>query len=300
MLKVLQCLTFDNYETLRSNLQRHHFIDSLKNDYLGFQNIVEICHAKTNSQNATIIRSIDPTITLENFGTKTDIVTYRDVTIFSSENKPSFFNDFKFILDLNTSKYFISIDDFIVFSDDIDFLKSVISNFQNDSVLSKTESYKNLKLNLSDESSLMLYGDASELNTLLNTNFADDKKLNIPNYKSNAVQYIYDTDFAHVTAVFLAHKNKGKNNTVSEEFNISIDKELLTTPQLVNNHTNNQKDIIVQDTNNTLYLISNQGKVYWKKQLKEKILGEIEQIDTYKNGRLQLVFQYFKTVICIR
>ena len=287
-------LTFDNYETLRSNLQRHHFIDSLKNDYLGFQNIVEICHAKTNSQNATIIRSIDPTITLENFGTKTDIVTYRDVTIFSSENKPSFFNDFKFILDLNTSKYFISIDDFIVFSDDIDFLKSVISNFQNDSVLSKTESYKNLKLNLSDESSLMLYGDASELNTLLNTNFADDKKLNIPNYKSNAVQYIYDTDFAHVTAVFLAHKNKGKNNTVSEEFNISIDKELLTTPQLVNNHTNNQKDIIVQDTNNTLYLISNQGKVYWKKQLKEKILGEIEQIDTYKNGRLQLVFNTSK------
>jgi hypothetical protein len=39
-----------------------------------------------------------------------------------------------------------------------------------------------------------------------------------------------------------------------------------------------------------LYLISDSGSVLWKKQLQGKILGNIEQIDTYKNGRLQLAF----------
>ena len=56
------------------------------------------------------------------------------------------------------------------------------------------------------------------------------------------------------------------------------------------NHLNNQKEIVVQDIKNNLYLISNTGKILWKKQLNGPILGLIEQIDLYKNGRLQLVF----------
>ncbi|MEM5566025.1 ribonuclease HII [Psychroserpens sp. AS72] len=287
-------LTFDSIETIRTNLQRHQLLDTLQNENLDFQNIVEVSQAKTNSQNTIIIRSIDPATTLDNFAAKSSFDTYRDVTIFSSEKVPDILTDFKFIFNSDESKYFIVIDDFFMFSDDIDFLKSIISNYQSDSVLSNTESYKNLKQSLSDESSLLIYGDDSELNVILNTNFTDDKNLDISKYKSNAIQYTYDTNFAHITAVFLTHKNKGNRHTISEEFNMSIDAELLTNPQFVTNHTNNQKDIVVQDINNNLYLISNQGKVYWKKQLEGKILGKIEQIDTYKNGRLQLVFNTSK------
>ncbi|MGB5419872.1 MAG: ribonuclease HII, partial [Algibacter sp.] len=48
--------------------------------------------------------------------------------------------------------------------------------------------------------------------------------------------------------------------------------------------------------NNNLYLISNNGKILWKKQLQGPILGRIEQIDMYKNGRLQLAFATPKRV----
>jgi hypothetical protein len=285
-----QSLTFDNYDSIKNNLRKHQLIDTATTQDLSFSNVVEISQAKTNNQEAIIIRTIDPTTTFDNFETKTIIDTYRNVDIFTSENIPSFLFDFKFFLNSKSRKYFIPINDFIVLSDDINFLKSIISSVQNNSVLSKTNSYKNLKLHLSDESSLLIYGDHSELNTFLNLNFTDDKNLKISNYNSSAIQYVYDTNFAHVTAVFEASKKKSNNNTVSEEFNISLDVDLLTSPQLVKNHTNNHMDIIVQDLNNNLYLISSQGKVYWKKQLEGKILGKIEQIDTYKNGRLQLVF----------
>ena len=292
--KGFKSLTFDNYDSIKNNLLRHHLIDTTITQDFNFQNILEICQANTKTEEAILIRLIDPETTLENLDNKISIDTYRNVNIFSSESTPSFLIDFKFFLNSDASKYFISIDDFIVFSDDIDFLKSIISSAQNNSVLSETDSYKNLKLNLSDESSLLIYGDDSELNNVLNLNFTDDKKLDISKYKSSAIQYIYDTNFAHVTAVFETYKNKNNNNSVTEEFNIALDTDLLIQPQLVKNHTNNQMDIIVQDLNNNLYLISNQGKVYWKKQLEGKILGEINQIDTYKNGRLQLVFNTSK------
>ena len=50
------------------------------------------------------------------------------------------------------------------------------------------------------------------------------------------------------------------------------------------------KDIVVQDVNNKLYLISSSGSILWKRQLKGPVLGTIKQIDIYKNGRLQLAF----------
>ena len=49
-------------------------------------------------------------------------------------------------------------------------------------------------------------------------------------------------------------------------------------------------DVAVQDVNHVLYLIDNNGKILWQKQLDSKILGKISQVDLYKNGRLQLAF----------
>jgi len=39
-----------------------------------------------------------------------------------------------------------------------------------------------------------------------------------------------------------------------------------------------------------LYLVDNSGKIIWSKQIDEKILNKVFQIDSYKNGRLQYVF----------
>ena len=61
-------------------------------------------------------------------------------------------------------------------------------------------------------------------------------------------------------------------------------------PHFVTNHITKAKEIVVQDINDYLYLISNQGKVLWKKKIVGKILGQIKQVDIYKNGRLQLIF----------
>ncbi|MEM8928804.1 MAG: ribonuclease HII, partial [Bacteroidota bacterium] len=58
----------------------------------------------------------------------------------------------------------------------------------------------------------------------------------------------------------------------------------------VKNHRNHNYEIVVQDQDNHLYLISTEGKVLWKKQLEGRVQGKIHQVDLYKNGKLQLAF----------
>ena len=61
-------------------------------------------------------------------------------------------------------------------------------------------------------------------------------------------------------------------------------------PHFIKNYATKKLDIVVQDKKNNLYLISNKGSVVWKRKIGQPILGKISQIDLYKNGRLQLIF----------
>ncbi|MBT8299807.1 MAG: ribonuclease HII, partial [Maribacter sp.] len=101
---------------------------------------------------------------------------------------------------------------------------------------------------------------------------------------------VADQGFFHSTINIQQTGRKSKINTVSQLFTLQLDADLATNPQFVINHRTNKKEVVVQDQENNLYLISTQGKVLWKKQLEGQIQGKIHQVDIYKNRRLQLAF----------
>jgi ribosomal protein L23 len=135
---------------------------------------------------------------------------------------------------------------------------------------------------LSDEASLFVFKNSEGLSGILEKNTKD--------YNANVVQFIYEDDYAHVNGIIQKFKKRAASNTVTEAFTIALDADIISVPQTVKNHVTKAHDIAVQDVNNVLYLISNSGNVLWKKQLQGKILGNIEQIDIFKNSRLQLAF----------
>ena len=69
-----------------------------------------------------------------------------------------------------------------------------------------------------------------------------------------------------------------------------LDTVILGKPVLVDNHVSGNKEIMVQDAKNNLYLINNMGRILWKKPLDEPIMSDIYQIDYYKNNKLQYLF----------
>ena len=105
------------------------------------------------------------------------------------------------------------------------------------------------------------------------------------------LQFSYDRNFAHVNLVCKeASSKKQETGSVSEQFSIALDNAVLGEPQLFTNHRTNGRDIVVQDIQNKLYFISEEGKTLWTKKLGDPILGKIHEVDVLRNGKKQLAF----------
>jgi len=69
-----------------------------------------------------------------------------------------------------------------------------------------------------------------------------------------------------------------------------LDSTIVGKPALVENHNTGEKEILVQDALNNLYLINSMGRILWKKPLDGQIMSDFSQIDYYKNGKFQYLF----------
>jgi len=84
------------------------------------------------------------------------------------------------------------------------------------------------------------------------------------------------------------------NPSIEEERNtlweFEMKQRLAMKPQVFINHYSGAKEILVQDSSKTLYLINNKGKLLWKRSLPDFILGEIHMVDKFKNKKFQILF----------
>jgi len=69
-----------------------------------------------------------------------------------------------------------------------------------------------------------------------------------------------------------------------------LDTAISFKPQLVRNHNNGETEIFVQDMAGNAYLLNNVGRILWKVKLPEHIISPVYQIDIYRNGKLQMLF----------
>ncbi|MFS4418699.1 hypothetical protein [Maribacter sp. 2307ULW6-5] len=103
-------------------------------------------------------------------------------------------------------------------------------------------------------------------------------------------QFIAEDGYFHAQYFIRQHRTVTDHRKVQTAFRVQLDAEMARPPQFVTNHRNGRKEIVVQDTENTLYLISSTGKIRWKKKLDGPVQGKIHQVDLYRNNKLQLAF----------
>lgn len=84
-----------------------------------------------------------------------------------------------------------------------------------------------------------------------------------------------------------SQKIKEKALTVWESL---LDSTIITKPWLVTNHYTSEKEIMVQDASNSLYLVNSTGRVLWQVPLDGPVLSDVTQVDYYQNGKLQYLF----------
>lgn len=211
-------------------------------------------------------------------------------------NRSSFLNNrFSPIVNDYNANFCVLLKNAFVFSNKKNVLKTVIRSFKNVATFNKTSVFKTLNENITKESSILFISNSRNIKRFLKEDFSayflnDLNKIKLSKY-GLAAQTIVDKNFYHTNVVIQKIENQ-VNTNINEAnlFKVDFDSDLATNPQFVTNHQNGRKEIIVQDKNNVLYLISSKGKLLWKKQLSSLIQGKVKQVDILKNGRLQLAF----------
>jgi hypothetical protein len=172
-------------------------------------------------------------------------------------------------------------------------LKNILGNYLDRNTLDQNSAFVGLKEKLADENSFLWIGNTKNLvmHWQQNKGPLKIKDLDVDAYPFAAFQGVAEESFTHLH--FSLEKNLLTENKggVNNAYTLELSSSISTPPQWFNNHRNKGMDVVVQDSDNVLYLFSNTGKLFWKKQLSGPIIGKIHPVDLFKNNRWQLAFR---------
>ena len=222
------------------------------------------------------------------------IVVYRDENIYD-------WNDLKYLsticfTELNKEpQYAIVLEEQLILSSDLSLLKNILNDFKSGLSIAKTDSYTSCMNKLNTNSNLFIFlqnPSALELAPkYLQTKlaaFVGKYSQALKPFKAFAIQFNATGPTCYNNAYL--HFSKTETNQTRAVWTTQLEAPILSEISLVKNHYNQQWEIAVQDENYNLYLISTKGEVLWTKKLDEAIIGKLNQIDVFKNKKLQLLF----------
>lgn len=190
--------------------------------------------------------------------------------------------------------YFTVVQELVIFSNSIENLKDYIDGLERGYVLEKNETYSVFSDNLSKNLSYTFYLEnprkSIELFDFISTEYAkaiDQTSLFKKDLNAFSLQLNWKNNMVY-TGIFA--ELEGKKAKRKSEWQILLESEIVKGPFLIHDHTDDSHKYIVFDAYRQMYLINDQGDVVWKKQLEESPISEVTEIDYYKNGKIQYLF----------
>ena len=193
------------------------------------------------------------------------------------------------------SKYCTFYDNYLVFGNSIDVLSRYIhANLLGDNLGSDLD-FNRFSEYLASRSNLYLYLNIPNSGKL-QERFLDpgrvkklqDEEEHFSKFQAIACQLTSENDLAYNNIILkYTPEMREDAQTVWES---RMDQPVITKPRLVLNHNTGEKEIFVQDAGHNIYLLNNTGRILWKQKIEGEIMSDIFQVDFYKNGKLQFMF----------
>ncbi len=291
-------LAVSDYKTLEDNFKKYSRYKNTPLNQINFDllsSVDEIALLKNNSNQALYLHLNNlENISLNLFSDTESSDKFRGVNI-KDQSLPKDLLSFleAFGMPLNLSQV-AKVDDFLIYASEKAFLKQLIGIKLDGNTLNNDLNFKNLLEDLADNSTFLWIGKTSNLKNKWKENSLKKKawdNIKLSKYPLIAIQGISEDVFVQTRFTAQAENTKQQKNSVLNQYSFSLDAPLARNPQWLKNHRNKTMDVVVQDQNNVMYLFSNTGTLFWKKQLSGPIVGDIKQVDLYKNRRLQMAFR---------
>lgn len=187
-------------------------------------------------------------------------------------------------------------DNYLFLSQSIEEMKSLIDAIENDDTWGKTLEYQKFSETGLQECNVTLIfkepdffsKDTGVLNgypALMDS--LGLSKVNWASMQMSALDNHFYSSINFSLGSTSLRSSKGMRNTQSSSIHLSGDVQFVS---LVKNHITGLQEILVQDSDLTLYLISLNEGIIWKRQVDSQIQESLSQLDYFKNGKLQYLF----------
>jgi hypothetical protein len=260
--------------------------DSLRNLEFSFENIDII------TSNSNYKPKVNNDLFVQKFKKINQTNTNFSIALDSLKTKEFFKRVFKNEVNISDGNLILNIDA----SNNLIYINGVVDNYS----LNSNSNYKKIAVEEIIENEEKLYFDfKNDLLTdydIITTN--QENKFDFFQLDStDAVLDLYKifqlkegNNLASINGIISNYKDDSKNSEIELKFETSISNEIILGPLIVKNHTNNKNEVFIQDSENIIYLINDNGQIEWTKKINDRVIDEVNQIDSYKNGRLQYVF----------
>jgi len=199
------------------------------------------------------------------------------------------------LFSIANDQYFTFIDSYVVFGSSVQALSRLILANIHNKQLDVEQSFVEFSKGLASESNFTAYINPSRAEMLYGQMLSPSAAARLLS-RMETIEKIQGIGFQltggksmifnNITARYTPYSIDAPQ-TVWET---RLDTSSAMKPQLVVNHSTQNREIFVQDNKNTIYLINDVGRVLWRRPLPEPIMGDVHQVDIYRNGRLQFLF----------
>ena len=197
--------------------------------------------------------------------------------------------------------YYSHIGNYIILSENIEDMKKFLEDIDQENVWGKSVAFNKFNESTLLESNLSIYVNTPLIwNSLTNTlnprwkNFVQENQALLNSFDFGAVQFsnLNGSFYSNITWTYSEFTDKRDRKKVapSDKLVASLGSYIITSPVIVRSHVNGTDEVLVQDSAHVLYHISAEGKVLWQRELAERIVGELYQVDFFNNGKLQFFF----------
>lgn len=220
---------------------------------------------------------------------------YQNYEIREFNNSQIFNYIFNQKMGLDKRSFFTYIEDYVVFANDLGNLKHIINSYLKGLTLAKSSEYAEFLTRFPKEHNFYAYVNLNHGNKVLEHSLRDNFAKKYKSFQDSTTAWnrlafmLKGGEDLMYSNAYLSYSPKKAEASMSL-YSMKLKAPIASTPTIVLNHYTKEKEVLVQDEENNLYLLTGDGKQLWTKQLGEKIISKIYQVDRYKNNKIQYLF----------
>ena len=283
----------NNYDKKLSSLKQGH-----KDEFESWidREITWFLAENSNKLNSGLVIHIANSANVENYiNTKADsIFEYREEKVFKWEPLKHF-SDLCNSNNTGDFEYACILKEQLILTEDPALLKNLINDLKGEKSLEYSQDFQNCMEELNSSSNYVIYLQNPSALQVANKSLKEELAGFIKQYadalhpfRAFAIQFT--TNGADCYSSAYLHFDVSQADQTRAIWGVQLEAAILYEISPVKNHYNQKWELAVQDENLNLYLISTDGEILWKRKLEEAIIGSVQQIDLFKNKKLQLLF----------